>query len=71
MSPIKFCRTLVERIVQASTYTHQPPSFVHSDWRFAEFPVYILILFRYNLFGVVVSVLDFLRNRGKFEDNDD
>ncbi|CAK5086697.1 unnamed protein product [Meloidogyne enterolobii] len=38
MPPIKFCRTLVERIVQASTYTHQPPSFVHSDWRFAEFP---------------------------------
>uniref|UniRef100_A0A1I8BJS7 Mediator of RNA polymerase II transcription subunit 23 n=1 Tax=Meloidogyne hapla TaxID=6305 RepID=A0A1I8BJS7_MELHA len=38
MPAVKFCRILVERIVQASTYTHQPPSFVHSDWRFAEFP---------------------------------
>ncbi|KAL3077266.1 hypothetical protein niasHS_013255 [Heterodera schachtii] len=38
MPPIRFCRVLVERIVQASTYTHQPPQFVHRDWRFAEYP---------------------------------
>uniref|UniRef100_A0A183C914 Mediator of RNA polymerase II transcription subunit 23 n=1 Tax=Globodera pallida TaxID=36090 RepID=A0A183C914_GLOPA len=38
MPAIRFCRVLVERIVQASTYTHQPPQFVHKDWRFAEYP---------------------------------
>ena len=44
MSPMKFCRILVERIVQASTYTHQPPPFVHHDWRFAEFSVFLTLI---------------------------
>lgn len=34
----KFCDVLVERIIAASTYLHQPPPFVVRDWRFSEFP---------------------------------
>lgn len=38
MSPAQICQHLIDRIIQASIYTHQPPPFVVKDWRFAEFP---------------------------------
>ncbi|VDK42283.1 unnamed protein product [Anisakis simplex] len=34
--PSQFCQVLVDRILQASHYPHQPPPFVYRDWRFAE-----------------------------------
>jgi hypothetical protein len=35
----KFLKILVERIVRASTYVHQPPTFLSTqDWRFTEYP---------------------------------
>uniref|UniRef100_A0A1I8EUD0 Mediator of RNA polymerase II transcription subunit 23 n=1 Tax=Wuchereria bancrofti TaxID=6293 RepID=A0A1I8EUD0_WUCBA len=36
--PSQFCQALVDRILQASNYAHQPPAFVYKDWRFAEMP---------------------------------
>uniref|UniRef100_A0A183V6D7 Mediator of RNA polymerase II transcription subunit 23 n=1 Tax=Toxocara canis TaxID=6265 RepID=A0A183V6D7_TOXCA len=36
--PSQFCQVLVDRILQASHYPHQPPPFVCRDWRFAELP---------------------------------
>uniref|UniRef100_A0A915BTY7 Mediator of RNA polymerase II transcription subunit 23 n=3 Tax=Parascaris univalens TaxID=6257 RepID=A0A915BTY7_PARUN len=36
--PSQFCQLLVDRILQASHYPHQPPHFVYRDWRFAELP---------------------------------
>ncbi|VDN00807.1 unnamed protein product [Thelazia callipaeda] len=36
--PSQFCQALVDRILQASNYPHQPPSFAYKDWRFAEMP---------------------------------
>lgn len=38
MPVIKVCQALVDRIIAASTYVHQPPSFVARDWRFSEYP---------------------------------
>ncbi|CAG9537310.1 unnamed protein product [Cercopithifilaria johnstoni] len=36
--PSQFCQALVDRILQASNYAHQPPAFAYKDWRFAEMP---------------------------------
>uniref|UniRef100_A0A915PWS5 Mediator of RNA polymerase II transcription subunit 23 n=1 Tax=Setaria digitata TaxID=48799 RepID=A0A915PWS5_9BILA len=36
--PSQFCQALVDRILQASNYPHQPPAFAYKDWRFAEMP---------------------------------
>uniref|UniRef100_A0A8R1TXR6 Mediator of RNA polymerase II transcription subunit 23 n=1 Tax=Onchocerca volvulus TaxID=6282 RepID=A0A8R1TXR6_ONCVO len=36
--PSQFCQALVDRILQASNYAHQPPVFASKDWRFAEMP---------------------------------
>lgn len=38
IAPTQICQTLVDRILQASHYPHQPPPFVYKDWRFAELP---------------------------------
>lgn len=37
-TPVQVCQQLVDRIIQASIYTHVPPPFVIKDWRFAEYP---------------------------------
>lgn len=34
----QICETIVNRVVQASTYQHEPPEFVVHDWRLSEFP---------------------------------
>lgn len=38
MPVIKVCQCLIDRIIAASTYIHQPPSFIARDWRFSEYP---------------------------------
>uniref|UniRef100_A0A915EB73 Mediator of RNA polymerase II transcription subunit 23 n=1 Tax=Ditylenchus dipsaci TaxID=166011 RepID=A0A915EB73_9BILA len=39
MPIMRICQVLVDRIIAASTYLHQPPSFVLRDWRFGlEYP---------------------------------
>lgn len=38
LNPPQLCMSLVDRILQGTSYAHQPPSFACKDWRFAELP---------------------------------
>lgn len=38
LTPPQLCMSLVDRILQGTSYAHQPPSFACKDWRFAELP---------------------------------